>query len=55
MLICMSAVLSPQQPKTIDMLDEHFSVALDRGDATSRSLILECTNWMDLIFKKQPV
>lgn len=51
-LRCMSAVLTSQRPDTIDMLHEHFSVVLDDGTATSRSLITECTNWMDLIFKK---
>lgn len=35
------------------MLDEHFSVTLD-DETTSRTLITECTNWMDLIFKKTP-
>lgn len=35
------------------MLGEHFSVVLKDSEATSRSLITECTNWMDLIFKKE--
>lgn len=54
-LICMSAVLTSQGPDAIDMLDGHFSVVLDDHEATSRSLITECTNWMDLIFKKEPI
>lgn len=51
-LRCVSTVLTPQRQDTIDMLDEHFSVTLD-GETTSRDLITECTNWMDLIFKKE--
>ena len=51
-LKCVSAVLIPQRPNTVDMLDEHFTVALDDNDKISKSLITECTNWMDLIFKK---
>lgn len=54
-LRCMSAVLTAQRPGTVDMLDKHFSVVLDDGEATSTSLITECTNWMDLIFKKEPI
>jgi hypothetical protein len=52
-LRCVSAALTPQRQDTIDMLDEHFSVSLD-DETTSRALITECTNWMDLIFKKTP-
>lgn len=54
-LRCVSAVITAQRPSTIDMLDEHFLVALDDGEVTSRSLIVECTNWMDLIFKKNQI
>jgi ubiquinone/menaquinone biosynthesis C-methylase UbiE len=53
-LRCVSAALTPQRQDTIDMLDEHFSVTLD-DETTSRALIAECTNWMDLIFKKEEI
>lgn len=54
-LRCMSAVLASQRPRTINMLDAHFSVSIAGDEASSRSLITECTNWMDLIFKKVPI
>ena len=54
-LKCKSAVLTPQRPGILDMLDEHFSVSIDDDAVSSKSLIRECTNWMDLIFKKEPI
>lgn len=51
-LECASATLTPQKPATIDMLDEHFTVITDDDDIPSRDLIIECTNWMDIVFKK---
>lgn len=51
-LKCVEATMTSQRPNTIDMLDEHFSLILNNGEITSRKLITECTNWMDLIFKK---
>lgn len=54
-LECVSTTLTPQKESTLDMLDEHFEVISDNGDMTSRELIKECTNWMDLVFKKRLV
>ena len=51
-LECTSATLTPQKPATIDMLDEHFTVITDDNDMPPRDLIIECTNWMDVVFKK---
>ena len=50
--VCVSSTLTPQRQDTIDMLDEHFSVTLD-DEIASKTLIMECTNWMDIIIKKE--
>lgn len=51
-LECASATLTPQKPATIDILDEHFTVIVDDNSIPSRDLIVECTNWMDIVFRK---
>lgn len=50
-----SAALTPQKTGTIDLLDEHFAVSLDTREISSRDFLVECTNWMDLVFKKTQI